>query len=443
MSASKSLSKQFSLLATIFLLVSLAQPALAQLSPQTPPFTKNIELASGDSISAEVFGVVAASNKAEKLRVLWLASGFGFRERHQQIAERLGEQGMEIWQVDLADALFLPHSAQTLRSIPGSLVAELISTLSEQGQRPLLIVSSSYGAIPTLRGIHTWQANQPVTKAAGKPWLGAILFSPAFFNQVPTLGEAPTYISTLAATSVPLYIFQEEKNSRRWYLQDILQALQQHAPVYSEILSGTTSVFNPNDTSAKTLAALQALPGKILRASRQLRHHATPLQAISLDARTSPAKNSGLDTQLKPYRGRVQAVTFSLLDTQGNTFSLNSYAGKVTLINFWASWCTPCVKEIPSLNRLKQTMQGKPFQLISINYAEQAAQIQQFMQKVQVDFPVLLDPEGKLASQWKVVAFPSTFVIGPDAKIHAGVNAAIHWDSPAVIEQLNQLMPSP
>jgi len=58
-----------------------------------------------------------------------------------------------------------------------------------------------------------------------------------------------------------------------------------------------------------------------------------------------------------------------------------------------------------------------------------------------VDFPVLLDTEGRIAARWQVVAFPSTFVIGPDGTIRYGVNAAIAWDDPEVIRALEALLP--
>ena len=65
------------------------------------------------------------------------------------------------------------------------------------------------------------------------------------------------------------------------------------------------------------------------------------------------------------------------------------------------------------------------------------------MGKVAVDFPVLVDPDGKLSGQWKVVTFPSTFVIGPDGRIHYGANAAIHWDAPEVVQQIKRLVEKP
>ena len=84
-------------------------------------------------------------------------------------------------------------------------------------------------------------------------------------------------------------------------------------------------------------------------------------------------------------------------------------------------------------------MQDEAFELVSINYAEDAAVIREFMSQVQVDFPVLLDPEGTEAARWRAVVFPSTFVIGPDGRIHYGANAALAWDAPEVIKTLREL----
>ncbi|MCW9030916.1 MAG: TlpA family protein disulfide reductase, partial [Gammaproteobacteria bacterium] len=122
------------------------------------------------------------------------------------------------------------------------------------------------------------------------------------------------------------------------------------------------------------------------------------------------------------------------------TVSKNNYKGQVTVINFWATWCRPCVEEIPSLNRLKQKMAGLPFELISINYAEDKKTILEFMRMVKVEFPVLLDQEGNFAKQWNVIAYPSTFVIDKNGKIQYGVNAAIEWDDPELIKQLKTLL---
>ena len=110
------------------------------------------------------------------------------------------------------------------------------------------------------------------------------------------------------------------------------------------------------------------------------------------------------------------------------------------VINFWATWCPPCVEEIPSLNRLRKKLDNSDFELISVNYAQQAGEVEDFLDKVEVNFPVLIDQDGSVADRWRVIAFPSTYVIDGNGQIRYGVNAAIRWDTPQVIEQLQALI---
>jgi thiol-disulfide isomerase/thioredoxin len=110
------------------------------------------------------------------------------------------------------------------------------------------------------------------------------------------------------------------------------------------------------------------------------------------------------------------------------------------LVNFWASWCGPCVEEIPALNRLREHMKDRPFELISINYAEKPEQIREFLNMVKVDFPVLLDEDGSYSAKWNVLVYPATFVIDTDGNIVYGVNGAIEWDSEETTGKLEALM---
>ena len=132
---------------------------------------QTVSLPSAEEISVEVFG------KSKRLRILWIASTPGIKPRQRQVARGLAQNNFEVWLVDLAESMFLPHSTQTLRSIPPSVVAELINSLSQDDPERVLVVSNSYGAIPALRGIHAWQS-QPQKRPG---LIGAILFSPNFF----------------------------------------------------------------------------------------------------------------------------------------------------------------------------------------------------------------------------------------------------------------------
>jgi peroxiredoxin len=84
-------------------------------------------------------------------------------------------------------------------------------------------------------------------------------------------------------------------------------------------------------------------------------------------------------------------------------------------------------------------MKNSNFELLFINYAEEKATITEFLNKVDVKFPVLLDEKGRTAASWNTIALPSTFIIGPDGKIAYGVNAAIEWDSQEVVNTLKKL----
>ena len=391
---------------------------------------KSLELSTGDEVVADVYGA------SSDTRVLWIGSGFGISDRHRQVAEDLSRQGLQVWQVDLIESLFLVRGAQTMRGIEPSVVAELINAASENGKYRLLLVSGTYGSIPTLRGVHAWQATKPKQRTV----IGVVLFSPLMYTHVPNLGEAPQFVEVTKATSVPLYIFQAEKSGSRWHLPALVNQLNMHAPVFTKMMRGVTSLYFPEDKPPQTLRYLETVAGKIKNTIPQLAAQRYPLEAVSLESATKENK-LGLDDRLKVYRGSVEPMAFSLLDVKGQRHVEKDFKDKVRVINFWATWCPPCVEEIPSLNRLREKMRGKPFELISIDYGESAEKINEFMKQVAVDFPVLVDPDGRTAGDWKVVSFPSTFVIDPDGRIRYGANAAIHWDTDEVVSKLDALLP--
>lgn len=89
-----------------------------------------------------------------------------------------------------------------------------------------------------------------------------------------------------------------------------------------------------------------------------LEKHSVPSQPVAL--KKTKENKSGIDIYLKDYRGAITPIAINLNDAYGKPVVKNNFKGKVTVINFWATWCPPCVQEIPSLNRLKKKMQGLP-----------------------------------------------------------------------------------
>ncbi|WP_455207508.1 TlpA disulfide reductase family protein [Kaarinaea lacus] len=367
--------------------------------------------------------------------IIWIAPGYGIQQRSLQVAEQLAGEGIEIWQIDLAEALFLPHSTEQMRAFTGQYVADLIQAAHEETGKKILLSARSYGAIPLLRGVRTWQTRKPDTPYV----IGAILFSPDLYTTMPSLGLEPEYLPIASATNIPIMIFQDGIRGNRWYVHKLIDRLTSGgSQTMLKILPGVSALFFSEDDAPEALQAIANLPRDIKTSIQLLEKIPSPLTPAPMKKQFQPL-GSGIDIRLIPFKGKFQPYPIDLKDASGKRYQRDKYTNQITVINFWATWCPPCVQEIPSLNRLREKMQGIPFELVSINYAESPATIQEFLQKVDVNFPVLLDETGEVSVHWKVVAFPSTFIIGPDGKIHYGVNAAILWDSPEVIKSIQNL----
>lgn len=372
-----------------------------------------------------------------KYLLIWIAAGSGLDEREQVFAADLAKQGIEVWQIDFADALYQPPDNQLLRNLDGNYVADIIRAAHQQTGKQIILASHSYGAIPVLHGAYQWQSRKQTT-----PYLlGAILFSPDLYARVPALGLEVEYVPVLYATSIPIFLYQDQKRNTTGQLPRVIAALRQNnVSLYVKMLPAVTGLFYKGDDAQQTMQTLQHLPKQIPAIIPLLAHTPTPLAALPYQ-KTLAATDNGLDSKLIPFKGNPIPPAIDLYDSNQQHYLRNNYTGKVTIVNFWTTWCPPCVEEIPSLNRLRMQMKNDNVELISINYAEHPARVHRFLQDVNVEFPVLLDTNGAVAAQWKVFVYPSTFVIDTHGKIHYGINAAIHWDSPEVIAKLRALLP--
>ncbi len=143
--------------------------------------------------------------------------------------------------------------------------------------------------------------------------------------------------------------------------------------------------------------------------------------------------------ELKPYNGKP-LPDFSLQDLKGKKHSLSDYKGKVVLLNFWATWCPPCVKEMPSMQRLQDKYQDQDFEILAVNMGEDSTTIEIFLQKMSVNFPVLLDSDGAILKQWKIFAFPTTFLIDKEGNITYALFGGLEWDSPEAVVVVEELI---
>lgn len=144
--------------------------------------------------------------------------------------------------------------------------------------------------------------------------------------------------------------------------------------------------------------------------------------------------------ELQPYKGGATPPLI-LKDLNGKTVNLKDYRGQVVLINFWATWCPPCRAEMPSMQRLKEKMAGKPFAILAVDMGETQDVVRAYIREIKTDFTVLLDKDGHALKAWKVFAFPTSYVVDAQGKIRYGLFGASEWDEAGTVEKITRLLP--
>ncbi|KPL02524.1 MAG: hypothetical protein AMJ73_08665 [candidate division Zixibacteria bacterium SM1_73] len=135
------------------------------------------------------------------------------------------------------------------------------------------------------------------------------------------------------------------------------------------------------------------------------------------------------------------APQFSLYDLSGNLVRLADFRGKVVLLNFWATWCSPCRREIPSLERLYQSKKDQGFEIVAVNQERaSASQIASFAQEYGMSFPILLSRRGDVGSKYWVRAIPTSFLLDKNGVIKWKIVGGREWESPYVVSRIDQLL---
>lgn len=108
---------------------------------------------------------------------------------------------------------------------------------------------------------------------------------------------------------------------------------------------------------------------------------------------------------------------FSLPDTNGNVHSLSDYEDRALVINFWGTFCPPCVKEMPEFQRQAEKWKDEPFDIIAINLSEDRLTVNNFLKRFDLEYTILLDRDRKVERSYKLRSYPTTFFVRPDGTI--------------------------
>jgi thiol-disulfide isomerase/thioredoxin len=129
-----------------------------------------------------------------------------------------------------------------------------------------------------------------------------------------------------------------------------------------------------------------------------------------------------------------------LKDLDGREVRLDAFRGRTVVVNFWATWCAPCVEEMPSLARLREKFAPQGLEVIGVNFQENAARIRPFLERYGIDMPVVRDHDGSASKAWGVSVYPSAFVIGPDQKVAFVVVGEADWSGPPIEPRIRSIL---
>jgi len=387
-------------------------------------------------ISVDIYN---ATFKPGKIIFIWQPHEKGLQGIDFQIAQQLAASGIEVWLQDLLQAYFLANTARNMSSLNGDGFNKLIAAASLTG-KTVIVGGSGRGIVPVLRGIRDWQSvNNEHSRFAG-----AILLSPKFYIKTPEPGTSAKLLPIVKASNSRLFILQPDKSPYFWQLERSLDALRLGgSDIFIKPMRGIRDrfYFRPDAFGKENLArgdlATDLFNAIRLLASKQDSFR-KPVTILSKTAVTSAkTKERGLEK----YQGDPIPRALNLPKLNGEFLDLKSLKGKVVVVNFWASWCPPCVHEMPSMQRLNNHFKNKPFALLGVNMAETNAEVSAFLKtKVNISFPIVMDYDGRALKDWGVFAFPTSYVIDKSGKIRYALFGSVEWDNPDIISKIEQLI---
>ena len=178
------------------------------------------------------------------------------------------------------------------------------------------------------------------------------------------------------------------------------------------------------------------LSGAAFQAKRRIsRAHSQCFLCLALSATLFA---SGCFTSSRPPHIGAAARDFTVQDSDRKV-SLNQFRGQVVVLNFWASWCSPCVEELPSLMTMQDHLRGRGVTVLGVSIDVDGDAYHRFLKLRNVNFLTVRDPEQKVATTYGTAGWPETYVIDRQGVMRRKFIGAVDWTSPEVIDFLSKL----
>jgi peroxiredoxin len=134
------------------------------------------------------------------------------------------------------------------------------------------------------------------------------------------------------------------------------------------------------------------------------------------------------------------APNFELKDPAGKQLSLKDFRGKVVFLNFWATWCPPCIEEMPAMEKLHQELEKDGLVMLAVNFQEGPERVKEFFTQHNLTFTPLLDRDGKVTEQYQAWGLPVTVVINKRGEIAARAMGSKDWHTDEARQLFKKLL---
>jgi len=131
-----------------------------------------------------------------------------------------------------------------------------------------------------------------------------------------------------------------------------------------------------------------------------------------------------------------RAPDFTLVDLKGKTWTLSELKGQVVFVNFWATWCPPCIEEMPSMQKLYTMLPQDKFKMLAILNNDNPAIASSFATKFGITIPILNDRDNKVGPEYGLTGVPETFIVDKQGVVREKFIGPARWDSPMSVQML-------
>jgi cytochrome c biogenesis protein CcmG, thiol:disulfide interchange protein DsbE len=134
------------------------------------------------------------------------------------------------------------------------------------------------------------------------------------------------------------------------------------------------------------------------------------------------------------------APNFTITADNGRTISASNFGGRLLVLNFWATWCAPCVEEVPSLNQFARDMAGSGVVVLGVSVDQNEKTYRNFLQRAHISFMTARDPHAKISSDYGTFKYPESYVINSQGKVVLKVVGQANWTDPDMMRYVKTLL---